>query len=779
MRRQILHAARAVLCSGLAVLGVIPVAAAQEAVPEEVLAIVKEREQLEQTTWAEETEAQTREQTIVKYWDQLNARNARERLDEKYGVFASFPFETLTISTEGESDELDWGITRTLFNGPAKTLTHDEYRAALEAFQAQGYKIEQHEWHQSKFDYNGGEDARSVFSMTLYIINEDRTERWLINGDLVITWSQEKDEDGLYLPAALEFTNFDLKHREAPQTFEAVATLPDMAGERHVLSYDLNSDGLPELIVPVRNVVLWNEGAGTFRQEPLWGPAVQRPLVASSGIIADFTGNGNPDLICTVKDTPDPETYPVLKLYRGDNEGRFNTEGIRVHQAPLPMQYPSALTAGDIDGDGDLDLWVAQYRVPYEEGLVPTPFYDANDGYPAFLFRNDGNGQWTDITEAAGLAPKRFRRTYAASLIDLNDDGSLDLLNVNDYAGIDVYYNDGTGRFTDVTASVVDETANFGMSHTFADFNQDGILDFYVTGMSSTTARRLEYMNLGRADYDKHTDMRKKMGYGNRMYLSVPGGAYLQPEWKDKVARTGWTWGCQAFDFDNDGDVDIYAANGHFTGNSTKDYCTKFWCHDIYMETPEQTTDTEVTSTFFTKFVKEPLFTGMSWDGWQHNKLLMRQGDEPFVEVGFLMDVDFVYDSRALIATDFDADGRVDIAVTESHQGGSSTLHVYLNKLETDHNWVGVRLREAAGQPSPIGAKITVRSAGGTQVARIVTGDSFRAQQPFIKHFGLGEADAVEEITVQWPNGRIDRLRNPDINVYHAVEPGRTVASAE
>src|SRR2546427_8651179 len=108
------------------------------------------------------------------------------------------------------------------------------------------------------------------------------------------------------------------------------------------------------------------------------------------------------------------------------------------------------LTCGDIDHDGDLDLFLGQYRVPTLGQALKPFYYDANDGYPAHLLLNDGHGNFTDATNG-GFEAKRWRRTYSASFVDLNEDGDLDLLVVSDFAGMDLYRNNGHGQFTDVT----------------------------------------------------------------------------------------------------------------------------------------------------------------------------------------------------------------------------------------------------------------------------------------------------------------------------------------
>ena len=134
------------------------------------------------------------------------------------------------------------------------------------------------------------------------------------------------------------------------------------------------------------------------------------------------------------------------------------------------------------------------------------------------------------------MSQKRFRRTYSSSFIDIDDDGDLDLLVVNDFAGFDLHLNDGRGQFTDVTADFGRDRHLFGMAHTFGDYDLDGDLDFYVIGMSSTTARRLEWIGIGPDDKPEHNALRAAMGYGNRMFLRKADGFELAP-FNDQVAR--------------------------------------------------------------------------------------------------------------------------------------------------------------------------------------------------------------------------------------------------
>jgi len=218
--------------------------------------------------------------------------------------------------------------------------------------------------------------------------------------------------------------------------------------------------------------------------------------------------------------------------------------------------------------------------------------------------------------------------------------------------------------------------------------------------------------------------------------------------------------------------MDLYVANGFISGLTTKDYCTQYWCHDIYTgdSQPNQTT----LSLFMKTFVGAMGSSNLSWDGHQKNHLFMNQSGEDFVNVAFLMNAALGDDSRVVISDDFDLDGRPDLLVSSTHQDGTplrryDKLHLLMNRWPIENNWIGVRLQIEPGGPSTIGAVIHVRSALGEQLAHIVTGDSFHAQHAPMKHFGLGSDTAVDSIEIRWPDGTTEVMENPAINTYHRV----------
>jgi hypothetical protein len=285
--------------------------------------------------------------------------------------------------------------------------------------------------------------------------------------------------------------------------------------------------------------------------------------------------------------------------------------------------------------------------------------------------------------------------------------------------------------------------------------------------MGSTTARRLEAADLAREDTPELNAMRMRMGYGNRMYLASSEG-WKEPDFRSDVARTGWTWGTTAFDFDNDGDSDIFAANGNESGESTKDYCATFWCHDIF------DADSQPDEALEDLFAEEMIGFASgkeSWDGYQKNHLLMNQSGNGFINVAFLLGVADEFDSRSAVSADLDRDGRVDLLVVEDRGVEGQLLHIYRNRLETENSWLGIELQEHGNGFSPIGVLATVRIGDRTLIRRVVVGETVMGQHPTTIHFGLGSAEAVDSVEVRWLDGTLRTLRNPELNRYHLVSP--------
>lgn len=726
--------------------------------PTTVKDLLELRDFHDRTTWSKEVLAQKHEQVFVQLWDNLIHRR------DRFQVLREFQFDSILLGEELAEQELDWGILKNTYRS-SRTLTRTEALTLLSRLEANGYELTESEWHHSAFEPAVGQTpAKSTISILLHIQNVDQNRRIIVRGDLGIEWKLDA-EPGV---ARIDASNLYLLSRDGDPAFEVASVesftmgkggVRDPASIHPLLVQDLNQDGLPEIVIGGFNRVYWNRGGWKFEAKEL----CEFPTAnVRAAVFADFNGDGIDDYLC----------FPiggVPVLYRGTSNGTFSAPptGIGIRQR---MTKPSSVTVGDVDGDGDLDVFMGQQKSSYSSGFIPTPYYDANDGYPFFLLLNDGAGMFRDGTLLAGLGAKRNRHVFSGTLVDLDDDSDLDLLLTNDFCGCDYYTNDGKGIFTDARDQLKPTPHAFGMSHSFGDYNLDGLLDVIAIGMSSTTARRLEQMGLHREGFGDYDAKRPEMGYGNRLFLNSKDGLVQSP-FNESCARTGWSWGSTTLDFDNDGDQDLYIANGQTSGKTTKDYCTRFWCHDLYYK-PGERPDAAVGELFRRM---APMFSGemVSWNGYEHNALLMNQDGKGFVNIGFLMGCAFEFDARAAVAADLDADGRVDLLV-EHKEIRTNQRHLYLlkNNWKDSQHWLGVHLR-GTPETAAHNAKVTVKLDDGTTLLQhYLTGHSVWSQHPATIHFGLGDRKPVE-LTVSWSNGQRTSMSGSQLGMdrYYVVSP--------
>ena len=723
----------------------------------QVAAIDAREQAIRETVWAPEVLAQECGRTLEDWWDTLNA--ATNRL----AAAATLAVGEVTWPTWGPPVPVLHGIRIRHPDGPGVPRSTDAWRDGLQALDAAGWRLHQTEVRQVLFEPDAnGAPGHSVFTFTAHLTNGFRIARAALEGDLTVHWDPIGTAGERVGVRRLDASRIRLAIRDGLPAFvpwleQEIEPPVNAVSVDPLIVQDLDGDGRPEVVLAGRNQVWRLGGDGQFRAEPL---AREDPGLLYAALMADFDGDGVVDFLCL--------RHEGLRLFRGSVGGRFDAPGLLAWPAPRELRHPMAFTCGDMDGDGDLDLFIGQYKQPYVAGSMPTPCDDARDGHPAYLLRNEGDGRFTDITAGSGLEPKRRRRAYSASFCDLDGDGSLDLVVVSDFAGLDLHHNDGNGRFEDVTARWVAEPSGLGMGHVFSDFNADGWLDLLMIGMNSPTVDRLEHLGLWRPHPALDRSARTRLTYGNRLWLSHPDGGFAPTALNDSIARTGWSWGGTAADFDNDGWPDVAIVNGMESRESVRDIEPEFWLHDLYVG---NSGDDPAAHLHFRAKVDRTQGRGHSYGGHEKNRLLMNRAGRSFLEVGHLFGVALEEDTRNIVSADLDGDGRADLVVLSFDRWPSprQKFRIFRNTLPAVGAWVGFHLRGDGS--SVLGSRVTVEMSAGRASRVVVTGDSHRSQHPATVHFGLGDLKhPPSEATIHWASGAVTRIPAPEPGRYHDVQ---------
>ncbi|MBL9139583.1 MAG: CRTAC1 family protein [Verrucomicrobiales bacterium] len=742
---------------------VMPVAVTNRLIsPEQanLLAALESREQgVADTLWAPEMLAQRCGRTIDAWWDGMLASTNR------LGVLAEMDFEQLVLPVWGDWEAQGHGVEAAGPLGLGEPRTHQAWSAMVGRWRQAGWQLHSVEFRHVRFEPGvDGEPHRSEYRIAGELANDaGGGERWLIQGTLGVVWGEAVGGAPAIPIQRLDGSRVMVQRRRGPPPFRLIQdeTIDPPENSHSIdplIAHDLDGDGLPEIVLAARNLVYRRQPSGRYQPDALWG---HPPGLISAAVLGDFDGDAAVDFVVA--------KHEGLALLRGGANGTFQEAERMAFLGSPEMKQVSVMTAGDADGDGDLDLFVAQYRVPYENGSMPTPYFDANDGYPSFLLLNDGQGRFSDATAAAGLTGKRHRRSYSASFVDLDQDRMLDLVVVSDFAGLDLYRNLGGARFSDVTRAWCAAPRGFGMAHSFADFNADGHLDLIMMGMPSPTASRLEHLGLWRETDPAQREKRAEMIHGNRLLVSKPGGGFDERSEAFGVANSGWSWGCVSPDFDNDGFPDLYVANGLESRKSVEDYEAQFWLHDAFVGNSSE--DSTAYLYFMSKF-NRTRGRGQSYGGYERNRLYLNRNGRAFVEVGGVFGLGSQEDSRNVVSEDLNGDGRMDLVFTSfaAWPRNAQTLRIYESQLDPVGSWIGLRLRPSKGVPSPIGVEVRLHFGTGRTVVRSwVTGDGYRSQSSATVHFGLGSETSVTSLECLWPGERRVLLKNPAPNRYHTV----------
>src|SRR5260370_31485213 len=279
------------------------------------------------------------------------------------------------------------------------------------------------------------------------------------------------------------------------------------------------------------------------------------------------------------------------------------------------------------------------------------------------MMRNNRDGTFGDVTAETGLNQNNTRYSFCCGWNDFNRDGWPDLYVVNDFGRKNLYRNNGNGTFTDIASQVCVEDVGAGMSVCWSDYDNDGVDDLYVADMWTAAGERISMQDVFKKDAPQETRaLYHKHAMGNSLFRNVFRNSGSTFENATRAAAVGigrWAWSSDAWDFDHDGVPDLYIVNGMVTGPTHEDLNSFFW-RQVVANSPDQATPSPNYEQGWSA-INELIRADGTWSGYERNIFYANNGDGTFSDISGAIGLDFLEDGRAFALADFDHDGRQEV----------------------------------------------------------------------------------------------------------------------
>jgi hypothetical protein len=505
--------------------------------------------------------------------------------------------------------------------------------------------------------------------------------------------------------------------------------------------------------------------------------------------IGDYDGDGRPDIYVVSK-------TGGCRLFRNLGGYRFEDVTEKAGVGATPGVWNQGATFVDIDNNGLLDIYVCRFNAPnllyinqgdgtfkemaraygldvndastmaafcdYDRDGWLDVFIQTNvlhyaehpDGQRNYLFHNNRNGTFTNVTERAGISGEAHG--HSSVWWDFAGDGWPGLYVANDFAAPDVLYrNNRDGTFTDVIDATVPHTPYSSMGSDIGDVAGDGLVDLFVTDMAATTHEKDQRGmadSRSRTTEDEAAPGRAPQYERNALYINTGTGRFLEAAHLAGLAATDWTWSPRFEDLDNDGRLDLFVTNGMDREATNIDLLAKRSESGTPAERVRVMHDSPVLAETHLAF--------------------RNMGDLRFEEVGAAWGLDQRGVAFGTAFGDLSGDGNLDIVYT-NYQGGVTILR---NDNDTAHR-AEIDLRGTVSNRFGIGAVVRIESALGVQVRPLVLARGYLSSSEPMLHFGLGNDTVITRMTVTWPSGRVQAFENLAVDRRFTVtEPSAAAA---
>lgn len=533
----------------------------------------------------------------------------------------------------------------------------------------------------------------------------------------------------------------------------------DIYGHNGVSVADVDNDGFDDLYVcqpaGLPNRLYRNRGDGRFEDITEFSGLGLLDNTACA-LFADFNNDGHQDVILVRANSP--------LLFLNEGGGKFRQKPDAFQFANPPQGTFTGAAVADYDRDGWLDVYFCLYA--YYQGTgqyrYPSPYHDAENGPPNFLMRNHRDGTFRDATRESGLNQNNTRYSFCCGWNDYDHDGWPDLYVVNDFGRKNLYRNHGNGTFTDVAREARAEDVGAGMSVSWLDCANDGADDLYVANMWTTAGLRVSRQ--GGFKKDSAAEIRglyQKHAMGNSL-LRNRGTTFEDVTNSAGVGMGRWAWSSDAFDFDHDGFIDLYITNGMVSGPSRSDLNGFFW-RQVVANSPDKAGSSHDYEQAWNA-INELIRGDQTWSGYERNVFYANNRDGTFSDVSAAVGLDFVEDGRSFALADLDHDGRLEIALKNRNAPQLRLLKNVLNDLPPS---ISFRLQGTKSNRDAIGALVTIEASSGRQTRMLQAGSGFLSQHGKDIFFGLGEAKGTIQASIRWPSGLVQEFR--DLPVNHRI----------